>query len=98
MSVQRVEMDTLSPEVRAFLAQANEGNGVLVEDPRSQERYCLLKFHEPTPEEQRTALQKMSQIGAAVQASLEQRQMSGEDAERELQHAIAEVRREKAGV
>ena len=98
MSVQKVELDTLSPEVRAFLAQAGEGKGVLVEDPRTQERYCVVKFREPTPEEQRAALQRMSQIGAAVQESLDQRQMSVEDAERELQHAIAEVRREKAGV
>ena len=98
MSVQRVELDTLSTEIRAFLARAGEGSGVLVEDPRTQERYCVVKFREPTPEEQRAALQRMSQIGAAVQQSLDQRQMSVEYAERELQQAIAEVRREKAGI
>jgi hypothetical protein len=91
-------MDRLSPEVRAFLAQAGEGKGVLVEDPRTQERYCVVKFREPTPEEQRAALQRMSEIGAAVEGALNQRQMSVQDAERELQQAIAEVRREKAGV
>ena len=98
MSVQRVEFDTLSPEVRSFLAQAAEGNGVLVEDRRTQERYCVVKFREPTPEEQRAALQRMSEIGAAVEGTLDQRRMSVQDAENELQQAIAEVRREKAGV
>jgi len=98
MAVQRVEMAALSPEVRTFLAQVGEGTGVLVEDGRTQERYCVVKFREPTPEEQRAALQRMSEIGAAVQVTLDQRKMSVEDAESELQQAIAEVRREKAGV
>ena len=98
MSLQKVELDTLSPEVRSFLAQADEGKGVLVEDRRTQERYCVVKFREPTPEEQRAALQRMSEIGAAVQGTLDQRNMSVQDAEKELQQAIAEVRREKAGV
>jgi len=98
MSVQKVELETLSPEVRTFLAQACEGMGVLVEDRWTQDRYCVVKFREPTPEEQRAALERMSEIGAAVQGTLDQRQISVHDAESELQQAIAEVLRENAGV
>ena len=53
ISVQKVELETLSPEVRTFLAQAVEGKGVLVEDRRTQERNCVVEFREPTPDEQR---------------------------------------------
>ena len=98
MSVQKVELETLSPEVQTFLAQAGEGKGVLVEDRRTQERYCVVKFREPTPDEQRAALERMSEIGAAVQGTLDQRKMSVQDAESELQQAIAEVRRETGGL
>lgn len=98
MAVQRLEMDALSPEVRAFLARAGEEKGVLVEDPRTQDRYCVVKLRQPTPDEQRAALERMSEIGAAVQGTLDQKKLSVQDAEREIQQAIAEVRREKAGV
>ena len=98
MSVQKVEMDTLSLDVRTFLARAGEGQALLVEDPRNQDRYCVVKFREPTPEEKRAALQRMSEIGVAVQETLDQKKMSVQDAESELQQAIAEVRREKASV
>jgi hypothetical protein len=97
MSVQKVELDSLSAEVRSFLARAAEGRGVMVEDRQTQERYCILKFREPTQEEQRAALRRMTEMGAAVQTTLDQLNMSVEDAEREIHQAIAEVRREKAG-
>ena len=98
MSMQKVEINSLSLEIRTFLARAGEGKGVLVEDPRTQDRYCVVKFREPSPEEKRAALQRLSEIGVSVQETLIQKKMSVQDAESELQQAISEVRREKAGV
>lgn len=96
MAVEKVSLNTLSPEVRSFLARANTVKGVWVEDPETQDRYCVVKFRQPTPDEQRAALAGMSEIGARVEASLKEQGMTVEDAEREIQQAIAEVRREKA--
>ena len=82
MAVQKVALEELSEPVRAFLARASAGQGILVEDEAGRVRYGVVQYIEASPEEQRAAWDRLQRLQGKTRQAIEGQGRTVDEVER----------------
>ncbi|MGH7202172.1 MAG: hypothetical protein ACREJB_16325 [Planctomycetaceae bacterium] len=80
-----MRLTELSEDVRAFLDQARQGNGVTVEDETGQARYSIAPCHQPTVQERSEAMKRLQQLQQQTRRAMVERGVTEEEVDRLLQ-------------
>lgn len=80
----KVRLNDVSKDVRAFLDRAFAGGGVLVEDETGRARGGILPYFEATDAEKRRAWKGMERLQRKVAASMKRQGVTEQDIDRVL--------------
>lgn len=81
----RIRENEMSEAVRAFLKEAFEGGGVVIEDESGRTRGGVVPFVEASEEERERAWQWIEQLQGRVGESMRRQGVTEEDVDRVLQ-------------
>jgi isopentenyl diphosphate isomerase/L-lactate dehydrogenase-like FMN-dependent dehydrogenase len=84
MGMRKVTLRELSSDVQKFLAQAKNGEGLMVEDENGRARYGVIPFVEATAEEKGRAWKELQKLQRQVGKAMTEQGVTDEDVEREL--------------
>lgn len=85
MAMKTMKLTELSDDVRSFLDQAQEGDGVRVEDETGQARYSIAPYHQETAEERSAAQERLRQLQRKTRRAMDEQGVTEEDIDRVLQ-------------
>jgi len=79
MDMQKIAIEQLSEQVRAFLSQVRNGRGLVIEDEAGRAQYGVIPFVEATPEERSQAWEKIQQLQQKIGQKLADQGVTEED-------------------
>jgi hypothetical protein len=85
MSMRKVAFRELSRDVRSFLTQVRNGEGIVVEDDKGRARYGIIPYLEATMEERAEARKRIKRLQRKVAKAMKAQGVTEEDVERLLE-------------
>lgn len=85
MIMRKIKIDDLSAPVRAFLAQATNGNGILVQDGKGRARFGIIPYKEASPARKNAAWKEIQKIQRKVGRTMKETGRTEEELDRLLQ-------------
>jgi hypothetical protein len=85
MSMRKVSLDDLNSAVRAFLAQASNGHGILVQDGQGRARFGIIPYKEASAARKRAAWKEIQKIQRKVGRMMKKTRRTEEELDRLLQ-------------
>ena len=84
MGIRKVALRELSKDVRSFLTQAQNGEGIVVEDEMGRARYGIIPYTEATAQERKEAWKRIKRLQRKVGKAMKAQRITEEDVERLL--------------
>ena len=79
MEMQRIAINQLSEPVRKFLAQVQNGHGIVVEDETGRAQYGVIPYIEAAPQERKQAWERIQQLQQRIGQNLAEQGVTEDD-------------------
>jgi len=84
MNMQRITISQLSEPIRLFLAQVQQGQGIIVEDESGQAKYGIIPYTEASLDEKAAAWKNVQRVQKKAAKGLKASGVSEADVERAI--------------
>jgi hypothetical protein len=84
MGIRKVALQELGKDVRSFLSQTQDGEGIVVEDEMGRALYGIIPYTEATAQEKKEAWKRIKRLQRKAGKAMKAQRISEEDVERLL--------------